>query len=122
MTDSKISSHVKLTADMSPTRKNQVLNDHFRKTGEGGVVMISMGIHLLGRATVDAIMKQLAGDAGDKSVEAGGEHDVGSIKVNNRTVDWEINYYNKDLDDESPDSTDPQQTTRHMTVLLSTEY
>lgn len=79
MTDSKISSHVKLTADMSPTQKNQVMNDHFRKTGEGGVVMISMGIHLLGRATVDAIMKQLAGDAGDKSVEAGGEHDVGSI-------------------------------------------
>ncbi|SLN44927.1 DUF3768 domain-containing protein [Ruegeria meonggei] len=122
MTDSKISSHVKLTADMSPAQKNQVLNDHFRKTGEGGIVMISMGIHLLGRATVDVIMKQLAGDAGDKSVEPGGEHDMGSIKVNNRTVEWEINYYNKDLDDESPDSTDPLQTTRHMALLLSTEY
>ncbi|NVO56040.1 DUF3768 domain-containing protein [Rhodobacteraceae bacterium B1Z28] len=107
---------------MSPAQKNQVLNDHFRKTGEGGVVMISMGVHLLGRATVDMIMKQLAGDAGDKSVEPGGEHDVGSIKVNNRTIDWEINYYNKDLDDESPDPTDPQQTTRYLAILLSTEY
>ncbi|MCG7520556.1 DUF3768 domain-containing protein [Ruegeria sp. Ofav3-42] len=122
MTDSTLSTRVKFTAGMSRTQKIQILNDHFRKTGEGGIVMISMGMHLLGRATVDTIMKQIGGEAGDKSYVPDDEHDYGTIEVNNRTVHWEIESYNKDLDDFSPDATDPKKTTRFMTVLLSTEY
>ncbi len=122
MTESTLSARAKLNATMSPTQKNRALNDHFRKTGQGGIVTLSMGLHKLGQAEVDNVMKQLAGDKGDRSVEAGGEHDMGEMQVGSRTITWEINYYNKELDDVSENPTNPDQTTRFMTLLLSTEY
>ena len=122
MSESTLAERAKLNATMSPMQKNRALNDHFRKTGQGGIVTLSMGLHKLGQAEVDNVMKQLAGEKGDKSVEAGSEHDTGEIQVGNRTVNWEINYYNKELDDVSDNPTNPDQTTRFMTLLLSTEY
>ncbi len=121
MTDNAHSEHVKLTATMSPLQKNRALNDHFRKTAKGGIVSISWGIHMLGRAEVDNIMKKLGSAEGDNSCEVGGEHDMGEITVNNRRIYWEINYYNKDLDDMSVDASNPDQTTRFMTLLLDSE-
>ena len=122
MSESTLAERAKLNATMSTMQKNRALNDHFRKTGQGGIVTLSMGLHKLGQAEVDNVMKQLAGEKGDKSVEAGSEHDMGEIQVGNRTVSWEINYYNKELDDVSDNPTNPDQTTRFMTLLLSTEY
>ena len=103
MTVNAYSEHVKLTASMSPAQKNRALNDHFRKTAKGGIVSISMGIHLLGRAEVDAIMTKLSGADGDRSCDTISEHDSGEIAVNNRSIYWEINCYNNELDDTSED-------------------
>lgn len=61
MTVNALSEPVKLTATMSPLQKNRTLNDHFRKTARGGIVSISWGIHMLGRAEVDTIMKNSVG-------------------------------------------------------------
>ncbi len=107
MSESTIAQRAKLNAAMSPAQKNRALNDHFRKTREGGIFTLSMGLHKLGQAEVDTIMRQLAGEKGDQSVDEGSEHDFGEILVGNRTVTWEINYYNKDLDNESTDPTNP---------------
>ncbi|PCJ05497.1 MAG: hypothetical protein COB16_15575 [Rhodobacteraceae bacterium] len=107
---------------MSPMQKNRVLNDNFRKTAKGGVISISMGIHMLGRAEVENIMKRLGGGEGERSCDVASEHDGGEITVSNRRIYWEINCYNKAMDDMSPDSTDPDQTTRYMTLLLDSEY
>ncbi|MBW4961560.1 DUF3768 domain-containing protein [Sulfitobacter sp. CW3] len=106
---------------MSPLQKNRTLNDHFRKTTKGGIVSISWGIHMLGRAEVDSIMKKLGGVEGDRSCGAGSEHDNGEISVSNRNIYWEINCYNKEFDDMSVDSTNPDQTTRFMTLFLDSE-
>ena len=121
MTVNALSEPVKLTATMSSLQKNRTLNDHFRKTAKGGIVSISWGIHMLGRAEVDTIMKKLGGVEGDSSCDAGSEHDNGEIAVNSRRIYWEINYYNKAFDDMSLDSTNPDQTTRFMTLLLDSE-
>lgn len=121
MTVNAHSELVKLTATMSPLQKNRALNDSFRKTAKGGVVVISMGIHLLGRAEVEIIMKRLAGDEGWRSCDADGEHNFGEITVSNRQIYWEVSYYNKDFDDFSPDSTNPDQTTRLMMLYLASE-
>ncbi|MDE4140960.1 DUF3768 domain-containing protein [Phaeobacter gallaeciensis] len=121
MTGNAHSEHVKLTTTMSPLQKNRALNDHFRKTANGGIVSISWGIHMLGRAEVDNIMNRLGGTDGDNSCDVGSEHDMGEITVNNRRIHWEINYYNKEFDDISVDSTNPDQTTRFMTLLLDSE-
>jgi len=122
MSESTLAERVKLNTTMSSLQKNRALNDHFRKTGEGGIVTLSMGLHKLGQAEVGNVMKQLAGEKGDKSVESGNEHDMGEIEIGNRTISWEIDYYNKELDDVSGNPTNPEQTTRFMTLLLATEY
>ncbi len=121
MTGNAQAEHVKLTATMSPLQKNRALNDHFRKTAKGGIVSISWGIHMLGRAEVDNIMKRLGGTEGDTSCDVGSEHDSGEITVSNRRIYWEINYYNKDFDDMSADPTNQDLTTRFMTLLLDSE-
>lgn len=121
MTGNAQAEHVKLTATMSPLQKNRALNDHFRKTAKGGIVSISWGIHMLGRAEVDNIMKRLGGTEGDTSCDVGSEHDSGEITVSNRRIYWEINYYNKDFNDMSSDPTNPDLKTRFMTLLLDSE-
>jgi hypothetical protein len=121
MTGNAQSEHVKLTATMSPLQKNRTLNDHFRKTAKAGIVSISWGIHMLGRTEVDNIMKKLGGTEGDTSCDGGSEHDSGEIMVSNRRIYWEITYYNKDFDDMSTDPTNPDQTTRFMTLFLDSE-
>jgi len=122
MTDSIPAARSVNTPNSSSLQKIRALNDQFRKTGQGGIVTISMGLHQLGRPEVDAIMKHLAGEKGDKSVEPNSEHDMGEFDVGSRTISWEINYYNNDLDDESEDPANPDETKRFMTLLLSTEY
>ncbi|MFZ3582894.1 hypothetical protein ACOI1H_12060 [Loktanella sp. DJP18] len=93
MTGNAYSGHVKLTATMSPVQKNRALNDNFRRTGNGGVVTISMGIHMLGRSEVESIMKRLGGQEGENSCDVDSEHETGEITVTNRHIFWEINYY-----------------------------
>ena len=104
MTGNAHSKDVKLTETMSALQKNRRLNDDFRKTAKGGIISISMGIHMLGRSEVENIMKLLGGVEGDRSCDADSEHDAGEIIVSNRRIYWEINYYNKDLDDVSPNA------------------
>lgn len=121
MTAHEQSESPKLTASMSAQQKNRVLNDHLRNTRKGGIISISLGIYMLGRTEVENILKRLGGPEGERSCETGSDHDSGEFLVNNRTVYWEINYYNKDFDDLSSDSTDPAKTTRFMTLLLDSE-
>jgi hypothetical protein len=121
MTGNAYSEHVKLTSTMSPIQKNRVLNDNFRRAAKGGIITISMGIHMLGRSEVESIMKRLAGEEGENSFDTDGAHDAGEITVSNRRIYWEINCFNTDLDDVSPDSTNPDQTKRFMTLMLESE-
>ena len=51
-----------------------------------------------------------------------GEHDFGSFEYAGKTIFWKIDCYDRDLDNGSPDPTDPAVTTRVLTVLLAEEY
>ena len=50
------------------------------------------------------------------------ERDFGTLKAKGRTIFWKIDYYDNNLEYHSPDNTDPKQTKRVMTVMLSNEY
>ena len=51
-----------------------------------------------------------------------GEHDFGSIDAEGYKFFWKIDYYDKDKKYGSPDPTDPEQTTRVITLMLAEEY
>jgi hypothetical protein len=51
-----------------------------------------------------------------------GEHDFGMVEHAGEKYFWKFDYYDKDMEFGSPDPSDPAQTTRVLTVFLSSEY
>jgi hypothetical protein len=50
------------------------------------------------------------------------EHDFGAFEIENDGFFWKIDYYAPDMDGGSEDPSDPQKTTRVLTVMLAAEY
>jgi hypothetical protein len=50
------------------------------------------------------------------------EHDFGSFDLLGRKFFWKIDYYDKDLQYGSEDPSDPERTTRVLTLMLAGEY
>ena len=51
-----------------------------------------------------------------------GEHDFGSFTLVGRKFFWKIDYYDKHCEFGSEDPSDPEKTTRVLTVMLAEEY
>jgi hypothetical protein len=51
-----------------------------------------------------------------------GEHDFITVKIDNQNVIAKIDYYDKSLEYASEDPSDPEKTTRVMTIMLAEEY
>ena len=110
-------------SDSKTTAKIRELNDHFRKTGRGGRIMLTQGIQALGQQTVmDIMAKVRAFDTFTKDNDPYGEHDFGKIVHGHDTVFWKLSYYDKAMEFGSPDPSDAAVTTRVMTVMIAEEY
>jgi hypothetical protein len=51
-----------------------------------------------------------------------GEHDFGSFELADCIFFWKIDYYDARCEFGSEDPSDPKQTTRVLTLMLSSEY
>jgi hypothetical protein len=51
-----------------------------------------------------------------------GEHDFGNFKLVGRTFYWKIDYYDAALEFGSADPTDPEKTTRVLTIMPAEDY
>jgi hypothetical protein len=101
----------------------RVLNDNFRSTFIGGQVFLSSGVSEL---PIDVKAKALlvvkAFDAFNEDNDPHGEHDFGSFEISAETFFWKIDYYDHDSRYGSEDPSDPDKTTRVLTVMLAEEY
>ena len=110
-------------SDSKTTAKIRELNDHFRKTGRGGRIMMTQGIQALGqRAVMEIMAKVRAFDKFTKDNDPYHEHDFGKIVHGHETVFWKISYYDRAMEYHSSDPSDAAVTTRVMTVMLALEY
>jgi hypothetical protein len=50
------------------------------------------------------------------------EHDFGAIELEGQRYFWKIDYYDRKCRAHSPDASDPDVTTRVLTVMLASEY
>ena len=99
------------------------LNDQLRRTGVGGRVVITSGIHALGTAAVCRVLAAVAQfDSFTEDNDPWGEHDCASLTVNGWKVLFKIDYYDRTLTAHSDDQSDPAVTERVMTVMLAEEY
>jgi len=51
-----------------------------------------------------------------------GEHDFGTFELAGETFFWKIDHYDKDMTAGSKDPSDPEQTTRVLTIMFAGEY
>ncbi|MER9910881.1 DUF3768 domain-containing protein [Mesorhizobium sp. M0050] len=99
------------------------LNDSLRRTGQGGRVVLTVGITgVQADVRADIIAAVARFDRFDKDNDPHGEHDCAVIEVGGKTVIWKVDYYDKSMQFGSEDPADPAVTTRVLTIMLSEEY
>ena len=99
------------------------LNDHFRKTGNGGKTVMTHAVaHLPVEivACAVAIVTKFNGFTADNDPHE--EHDFFSFEVAGEKFFWKCDYYDKALEFGSEDPSDPEKTTRVATLMLASDY
>ena len=105
------------------TRDISDLNDRFRQTLTGGRVVITSGIQGLGFVCLNGIMQEIRKfSVFTEDNDPYGEHDFGKVTFAGKSAFWKIDYYDEKMEFGSPDPSDPNQTTRVMTIMLTEEY
>jgi hypothetical protein len=106
--------------DVTPIRK---LNDQFRQSLRGGVLVMTAGVIALGQDRQLKILEAVAKfDTFDQDNDPYGEHDFGALEVEGERLFFKIDYYDHDLSAHSPDPADPSVTKRLLTIMLADEY
>lgn len=109
-------------SDDKSTRIKQ-LNDAFRTTGLGGRIVCTGGVFDLGGEKLHEIRKIVAEyDAFTADNDPYGEHDFGSFEFDRYKFFWKIDYYALDMKHGSKDASNPDVTTRVLTIMLRDEY
>lgn len=108
---------------MDKTARIRELNDVLRTKFSGGRIMMSAGVAALGEADQAAVLQKVrAFDAFDDGNDPHREHDFVSVEHDGEKYFAKIDYYTPDLDAGSEDPSDPQTTTRVMTIMRADEY
>src|ERR1700688_3495750 len=99
------------------------LNDALRATFQGGKVFMTAGIHALAEeAKADVLETVRTFSQFDGANDPHREHDFGAFEKHGLTVFWKVDYYNVEMDGGSEDPTDPEKTTRVLTIMRAEEY
>ena len=107
----------------SAADKIRDLNDNFRRTFVGGVVLVTAGVEALPEERRRSLLQKVR-EFGDfnRGDDPYGEHDFGAIEDGGERFFWKIDTYDRDLKFGSPDPSDPSVTTRVLTIMLAEEY
>ncbi|MHA6287132.1 DUF3768 domain-containing protein [Maricaulis sp. CAU 1757] len=99
------------------------LNDALRTTGKGGRLVMTRGVHDRGEAFILAAFAAIR-DFDDFTPENDPyeDHDFGRVVIDGEPLLWKIDYYDTTMKFGSDDPSDPEQTTRVLTVMLANEY
>lgn len=110
-------------AALSRTETIRALNDALRRTFHGGRIVMTDGVVNRGAGFINAVSQAVKTfDDFTPDNDPHQEHDFGALEVEDERVFFKIDYYDKDLQWHTPDATDPNVTTRVLTILLASEY
>ena len=108
---------------VSTAERIRALNDAFRRTFVGGMVVITAGVEAMPadqRKSLLAKVRAFAAFTDDNDPHR--EHDFGAIDEGGVRCFWKIDYYDREMEMLSPDPADPSVTTRVLTIMLADEY
>ncbi len=99
------------------------LNDAFRKTFSGGRVVLTSSVSELPAMVRAQALKAVAEfEQFDADNDPHEEHDFGAFELCGRKFFWKIDYYDKQCTYGSEDPSDPDKTTRVLTLMLAEDY
>ena len=108
---------------MSKTARIRDLNDAFRKSFVGGKVMLTQGVDGLSDRDKTALLAKVRTfDDFNRDNDPRGEHDFGNFQLGGHRFFFKIDYYDTGLEFGSEDPSDPNKTTRVLTVMFAQEY
>ena len=101
----------------------RALNDAFRRTFKGGIVVLSDGIIALGAKRQHAILAAVqAFDDFNEADDPWGEHDMAAVMVDGERIFFKFDYYDPIRAEYSDDPADPAKTERVLTIMFGREY
>ena len=101
----------------------RALNDAFRRTFVGGMVMITAGVEALPVEQRRMLLEKVrAFDAFTDDNDPHGEHDFGAVDEGGVRYFWKVDCYDRATEFGSPDPDDPAVTTRVLTIMRADEY
>ena len=99
------------------------LNDQFRRSYQGGKVMMTSGINALPASVKFRILEKVRTfEAFSKENDPHEEHDFGAFQEGGHKVFFKLDYYDAAMQFGSADPADPSKTTRVLTIMLASEY
>ena len=101
----------------------RLLNYRLRKFGSGGQVLATDGILDQGLVFAQKALEAVAQfDNFNDDNDPWQEHDCASLTVNGRRIIWNIDYYDRQSTNHSPNPADYKVTRLVLTIMLASEY
>lgn len=101
----------------------RALNDQLRSTGAGGLVLVTRGVFEHGLLFAARARAAIAKDVCfSQANDPYAEHDFGAVDVEGNRLFWKIDYYDLERKYGSPDPSNPDVTSRVMTIMTAEEY
>ena len=105
------------------TKRIRELNDAFRTTFVGGVVTLTTGVNALCIEVKAEVLRRVrAFNTFATDNDPYGEHDFGTFEIAGEKFFWKIDSYDKNLEYGSEDPSDPEKTTRVLTITFASDY
>ena len=101
----------------------QQLNDQFRRTFKGGLVVLTAGIEALEEAhRLRLLIEVQEFDTFDDANDPWGEHDFGAFECDGLRIMFKIDYLDQTDTKHSDNPANPDITTRVLTIMRADEY
>ena len=108
---------------MSTAERIRALNDAFRRTFVGGMVLITAGVEALPVDQRRSLLAKVRSfDVFTENNDPHGEHDFGAVDEAGVRYFWKVDCYDRATEFGSPDPADHAVTTRVLTIMRADEY
>ena len=110
-------------ADLPRAERIARLNDHLRRSGTGGRIVVTRGVRSLPAFSAETLLAALREyDRFDAENDPYGERDFGDLEYCGASLFFKIDYYSPDANWASENPASEALTLRVLTVMLVDEY
>lgn len=105
------------------TKRIRELNDRFRMTLVGGVLVTTRSVAALAEGIKGILLEKVRNfENFSEDNDPHQEHDFGTVELDGEKYYFKLDYYDRSMEMASPDPSDPAKTKRVLTIMRSDEW